>query len=156
MVSLVSQIENYLKRMLDLSEDNSIEIQRSDLAEIFMCVPSQINYVLETRFNPEAGYYIETRRGGGGYIKIMKLDFDNDENLTALLNESKAKAISQSAGENLIQRLYAEDLLTEREAVILKGLMNKNMFELPVEEANYMRGRIIRWVLITLLRDDLA
>ena len=156
MVSLANQIENYLKRMLSLSEDNSIEIRRSDLADIFMCVPSQINYVLETRFNPEAGYYIETRRGGGGYIKIMKLDFDSDENLANMLNESKAKAISQKAGENFIQRLYSEDLLTKREAVILKGLMNKNMFSLPDEEADYMRGKIIRLVLVTLLRDDLT
>ncbi len=156
MVSLANQIENYLKRMLSLSEDNSIEIRRSDLADIFMCVPSQINYVLETRFNPEAGYYIETRRGGGGYIKIMKLDFDSDENLANMLNESKAKAISQKAGENFIQRLYSEDLLTKREAVILKGLMNKNMFGLPDEEADYMRGKIIRLVLVTLLRDDLT
>ena len=142
--------------MLSLSEDNSIEIRRSDLADIFMCVPSQINYVLETRFNPEAGYYIETRRGGGGYIKIMKLDFESDENLANMLNESKAKAISQKAGENFIQRLYSEDLLTKREAVILKGLMNKNMFGLPDEEADYMRGKIIRLVLVTLLRDDLT
>ena len=156
MVSLANQIENYLKRMLSLSEDNSIEIRRSDLADIFMCVPSQINYVLETRFNPEAGYYIETRRGGGGYIRIMKLDFDSDENLANMLNESKAKPITQKAGENLIQRLYSEELLTKREAVILKGLMNKNMFDLPDEEANYMRGKIIRLLLVTLLRDDLT
>ena len=151
---MASQIENYLKRMLSLSDDNMIEVRRSDLADIFQCVPSQINYVLETRFNPEAGYYIETRRGGAGYIEIMKLDFDNDENLAALLNESKAKPISQKNAENMFQRLQSEDLLTVREVEILKGLMDRDRLGLPEEEANYMRGRIIRWVLIVLLRDD--
>ncbi len=154
MVSLASQIENYLKRLLDLSEDNSIEIQRSDLAEIFMCVPSQINYVLETRFNPDLGYRIETRRGGGGYIKIMKLDFAGDEKLAQLLNESKAKPMSRAAGENLIQRLFAEDLLTAREAVLLKGMMNDSLYG-AAAETDLIRGKIIRMMLITLLRDDL-
>lgn len=154
MVSLASQIENYLKRLLDLSEDNSIEIQRSDLAEIFMCVPSQINYVLETRFNPDLGYHIETRRGGGGYIKIMKLDFAGDEKLAQLLNESKAKPMSKAAGENLIQRLFAEDLLTARESVLLKNLMNDSLYG-AAEETDLIRGKIIRMMLITLLRDDL-
>lgn len=155
MVSLANQIENYLKRLLDLSEDNVIEIQRSDLADIFMCVPSQINYVLETRFNPELGYHIETRRGGGGYIKIMKLDFAGDENLARLLNESKAKPTGQAAGENLIQRLFAEDLLTKREAVLLKNLMNGSLYGAPAAETDMIRGKIIRMMLITLLRDDL-
>lgn len=155
MVSLATQIENYLKRLLDLSEDNMIEIQRSDLADIFMCVPSQINYVLETRFNPELGYHIETRRGGGGYIKIMKLDFDSDENLAKLLNESKAKPTSQASGENLIKRLLGEGLLTQREAVMLTNLMSSAFYGLPDEQTDYLRGRIIRMMLITLLRDDL-
>lgn len=155
MVSLASQIENYLKRMLELSDDNSIEIRRSDLANIFMCVPSQINYVLETRFNPDLGYHIETRRGGGGYIKIMKLDFGTDDNLVRLLNESKAKPLGQSAAESLISRLCGEELLTKREAVLLKNLMNGSIYGLPSEETDYIRGRIIRMMLITLLRDDL-
>lgn len=155
MVSLASQIENYLKRLLELSESNTIEIQRSDLANIFMCVPSQINYVLETRFSPDLGYHIETRRGGGGYIKIMKLDFGSDDNLARLLNESKAKPTGQAAGENLISRLYSEELLTKREAVLLKNLMNSNIYGMPAEECDFIRGRIIRMMLITLLRDDL-
>ncbi len=155
-VRISDEITAYILHMLENADDGEAELRRNELAEELGCVPSQINYVLETRFNPEAGYYIETRRGGGGYIKIMKLDFDSDENLANMLNESKAKAISQKAGENFIQRLYSEDLLTKREAVILKGLMIKNMFGLPDEEADYMRGKIIRLVLVTLLRDDLT
>ena len=71
-MTLAAQIESYIKRLLALSADNSVELSRADLAQMFMCVPSQINYVLNTRFNTEAGYYIETRRGGSGYVRIWR------------------------------------------------------------------------------------
>ena len=65
-------IEEFIKEMF--SEDDSIEIQRNDLAEYFNCVPSQINYVIATRFKPSQGYYVESKRGGGGHIKITKVN----------------------------------------------------------------------------------
>lgn len=85
----------------------------------------------------------------------MKLDFGTDDNLVRLLNESKAKPLGQSAAESLISRLCGEELLTKREAVLLKNLMNGSIYGLPSEETDYIRGRIIRMMLITLLRDDL-
>ena len=75
--------------------------------------------------------------------------------MARLLNESKAKPISQSSGENLIKRLLGEGLLTQREAVMLTNLMSSAFYGLPDEQTDYLRGRIIRMMLITLLRDDL-
>ncbi len=155
MASLVDQIENYIKRLLDLSEDQCVEVRRADLAEIFMCVPSQINYVLEKRFSRASGYYIETRRGGGGYIRIMKLDFEGDADISALLDQTKAKRVTKEAADHLIQRLFAEDLLTKREAVILRSIMDSDTLDLEQEDEEYLRGRMMRWVLIHLLREDL-
>ena len=73
MAGLSNYIERFIKEMLQEAEDGMIEIGRNDLADQFHCAPSQINYVLSTRFTPYKGYYIESRRGGSGYIKIMKL-----------------------------------------------------------------------------------
>ena len=72
MATLSDSIERYLKGRLSKAVEGVIEIRRSEVAEQFDCVPSQINYVLETRFTPQRGYYVESRRGGGGYIRIME------------------------------------------------------------------------------------
>lgn len=66
-------IEQYLKQILQQSPGGVIEIQRNDLADQFNCVPSQINYVISTRFTLEKGYIVESKRGGGGYIRIQKI-----------------------------------------------------------------------------------
>lgn len=68
-------IENYLKQVLELSESEIVEIKRSEVANKFQCVPSQINYVINTRFTMEKGYMVESKRGGGGYIRISRLNF---------------------------------------------------------------------------------
>ena len=65
-------IEQYLKHILQESPEGAVEIQRNDLADQFQCVPSQINYVISTRFTLEKGYFVESKRGGGGYIRIQK------------------------------------------------------------------------------------
>lgn len=65
-------IEQYLKQVIDLSNNNVIEIKRNEIADRFECVPSQINYVINTRFTLERGFVVESKRGGGGYIRIIK------------------------------------------------------------------------------------
>jgi len=155
MVTLATQIENYIKRMLELSDNNCVELQRSNLAEIFMCVPSQINYVLSTRFSRDLGYLIETRRGGGGYVKIVKLDFGNDADLAELLQETGSKPLSEPAAHSLIARLSEEELLTPRETALFNGLMRDDSFP-GVAGLDNIRGQMMRILLLTLLRDDLA
>ena len=73
--SLTDRIEQYIKTLIERSETKQIEIQRMELAETFSCVPSQVTYVVATRFGPESGYLAESRRGGSGYMRIRKLDF---------------------------------------------------------------------------------
>ena len=66
-------IESYLKQILEMSQQDILEIKRNEIADKFQCVPSQINYVINTRFTIERGYLVESKRGGGGYIRIMKV-----------------------------------------------------------------------------------
>ncbi|HOK71062.1 MAG TPA: CtsR family transcriptional regulator, partial [Bacillota bacterium] len=88
MGSLSDYIESYLKLLLDTGPHGFVEVQRRELAERFRCAPSQINYVLSTRFTVERGYVVETRRGGGGYIRIFKLDDEPETSGIQMVYES--------------------------------------------------------------------
>ena len=77
-------IENYLKQVLEISQKDILEIKRSEIADKFQCVPSQINYVINTRFTIERGYVVESKRGGGGYIRIMKVE---SQDFVQLINQ---------------------------------------------------------------------
>ncbi len=149
-MTLAAQIENYIKRLLALSTDNSVELSRADLAQMFMCVPSQINYVLSTRFNTEAGYYIETRRGGSGYVRIIQTRLDGGADLARLLAAAKDKPFSRQAAENLLTRLFSEAIISEREQAMLAG----DALKLAGENEELLRGRLVRLLLMNLIRDD--
>ena len=110
MPSLTEQIEQWLKEQLLRAGGNILEIRRSDLAEIFDCVPSQVNYVLSTRFTVERGFLVQSRRGGGGFIRIIKLRMDLPEQLQDLLK--RHASISQAQAEAL--SAVEEELLNER------------------------------------------
>src|SRR6056297_2165023 len=88
MSTLVDKIEKYLKTLIEKSECGEIEIQRIEIAETFCCVPSQVNYVLRTRFSEGSGYNVETKRGGGGYIKICKSNKADGKDLIDMINNS--------------------------------------------------------------------
>lgn len=153
--TLAEQIENYIKRLLALSEDNSVELRRAELAEMFMCVPSQINYVLSTRFNSEAGYYVETRRGGSGYVRIIRTGLSESADLTRLLAEARDKPIGRQAADNLLLRLRGEDIITEREAAILRAMLAGDALRLAGDNEELLRGRMVRLLLMNLIRSDL-
>lgn len=153
--TLAEQIENYIKRLLALSDDNSVELRRAELAEMFMCVPSQINYVLSTRFNSEAGYYVETRRGGSGYVRIIRTGLADSGDLTRLLAEAKDKPVGRKAADNLLLRLRGEDIITERETAILRSMLAGDALRLAGDNEELLRGRMVRLLLMNLIRGDL-
>lgn len=98
-------IEKYLKSILHESPEGTIEIQRNELADQFSCVPSQINYVISTRFTLEKGYLVESKRGGGGYVRIRRIQLPGPTSLHTHLHETIGDEIGQSAAEGLIYRL---------------------------------------------------
>lgn len=158
--TLAAQIESYIKRLLELSADNSVELSRADLAQMFMCVPSQINYVLSTRFGSEAGYYIETRRGGSGYVRIIRTELASAGDLTRLLEEARDKSFSRQGALNLLTRLRSAEIISAREEAILKAMLAGDALRLNGKEAggeqeDLLRGRLIRLLLMNLIRDDI-
>ena len=153
MSTLSNQIEAYLKQMLAASESGILELKRSDLANAFTCVPSQINYVLETRFSPSQGYMVESRRGGGGYLRIIRLSMENENDLATLLNSAKDQRVSRQSGSKLLERLREEDFLTKREGMIIAALTSDQVLK-DTSDPDALRCTMLNNVLQLLLRDD--
>ncbi|THF79058.1 CtsR family transcriptional regulator [Cohnella fermenti] len=144
-------IEQYLKQILAVSQGGAVEIQRSDLAEKFSCVPSQINYVIGTRFTIEKGYYVESKRGGGGYIRIQRVDLPNLEAVQRHIQITVGEQIDQSAAEGLIYQLEEARYLSPREAHLLKAAMSRDVLQLKLPARDELRARLLRAMLVALL-----
>ncbi|MCA1057175.1 CtsR family transcriptional regulator [Rossellomorea aquimaris] len=143
-------IESYLKNVLDLSESEIVEIKRSEIADKFQCVPSQINYVINTRFTIERGYVVESKRGGGGYIRIMKVKAHDQVHLIDQLVSLVTKAISQGTAADIIFRLVDEDIISEREAKIMLSVMDRSVIMVDLPERDILRGRMLKAMLDSL------
>lgn len=155
MSTLANQIEEYLKALLTVSSSGVLELKRSDLADTFMCVPSQINYVLSTRFSPNQGYLVESRRGGGGYLRIIRLSMDQEPNLAALVEQAQNKRITRQSGEKLVDRLMEEEFLSPREGMLVKSLTDDGALK-NTADPELIRGQLLNALLTLLLRDDFS
>ncbi|KRN78615.1 transcriptional regulator ctsR [Fructilactobacillus lindneri DSM 20690 = JCM 11027] len=116
-------IEEYLKQMLVSSDEEEVEIRRSDIAEHFDVVPSQINYVIKTRFALQDGYIVQSKRGGGGYIRIEKINLMEDSDVFDRLINSISDRISQKEEEDILHTLFNNDLLSDREVNMVASIL---------------------------------
>lgn len=142
-------IEGYLKEILELQQQGLIEIKRSELAEQFQCVPSQINYVINTRFTAERGYLVESKRGGGGYIRIVRVEAHSKKDLFDELDQYIQNELAQSASEDIIYRLLNESIISKREAKLMLAALDRSTLELPLPLRDQIRARILRAMLMT-------
>ena len=123
MSSLSKQIEEYIKALLEQESAGVVEIQRNFLSEYFHCVPSQINYVLSTRFTPVQGYMVETRRGGGGFVRIVSLQLEDDDDIQDALTEAVGDTLTQSDSEGLTEYLYQQGVISQREMLLFNSML---------------------------------
>jgi transcriptional regulator CtsR len=154
MSSLSNIIERHLNKLIQLNGGHLVEIQRNELAEQFNCAPSQINYVLTTRFTMEKGYVVESRRGGGGYVRICKVPLSANE--FDLLNEVlglMGDRISESNARAVLARLLEEKIVTRREAAMIKAIMSRSVLRIGLPARDQLRAQILKAVLITVLRN---
>ena len=150
MANLSDIIEDFIKGMFEELPGGILEIQRNEMANQFQCAPSQINYVLTTRFTMERGYFVESRRGGGGYIRIKKLKIKEDDflrNIIDYVNDS----ISGSDAKEILERLWEEDIITDREMKILCAVINKYSLPLSPPERNLIRAQIMKAVITAIM-----
>ena len=141
-------IEEFLKDML--KTDDELEIQRNELAEHFNCVPSQINYVIATRFKPSQGYYVESKRGGGGHITIKKINVTQSNYLMHTINSIGDKLTAKEV-DIFISNFLSDDIVTEKEAKLLKVATSDNVLTVPIEIKDSLRAKIFKNMLINLI-----
>jgi len=158
MGNLADKIEEYLKSILEEAKEGYIILQRGFLAEEFACAPSQINYVLTTRFTAERGYLVESRRGGGGYLRIVRLGLDPDGNFQRLMNELIGAEVSQERAYNLLENLYEEKIMTEREMTLVKSIFANKILGGRSESftPSELRARMLKEILVNMCRDDIT
>ena len=133
----------------ELEEANGVlELQRSDLAQRFGCVPSQINYVMSTRFSPERGYIVESRRGGGGYIRITRVRVDRQTLMMHVINSLGAQVDLPSARAILSNLVQSGALTEEIGQALLAALGDKALGAVPRESRDQVRADIMKQVLI--------
>ena len=142
-------IENYIKELL--ADDNEVIIKRNDLANYFNCVPSQINYVIATRFTNEHGFIVESRRGGGGGITIRKVMLTKNDYISTLIS-SIGNYLKQNEAYSYIKTLFEYDIITKREANIMFAAVSDNTLNIDGENKDYLRAKIMKNMLANIKR----
>lgn len=149
-MSISDIIEQYLKQILHRNNQKAIEIKRSEIASQFQCVPSQINYVINTRFTIEKGYVIESKRGGGGYIRISRVKHQDEYELITHLIEMINPKVSQQAALDILERLLEKKVITTREAKLMVATIDRDILAYDLPERDRLRARILTAMLTAL------
>jgi len=143
-------IEAFIKDLFEEQNEDLIEIQRNDLAEYFGCVPSQINYVISTRFTPQHGYYVESKRGGGGSIKIKKINITKSSYLMHIITNI-GDSISANEADIFINNFLSYDIISGKEAKLLKVATSDNVLIINTEIRDKIRANILKNMLLNLI-----
>ena len=148
---ITDQIAKLIEQMIE-EGNGSANVQRNDLAQSVGCVPSQISYVISSRFTPERGYKTESRRGGGGYIRIVRVPMTRDQYLTHFFY-AVGDGLSEAEAEAYIRNLCDNGVISQREARIIKSSVSGASLDRirPPEGRNMVRADIMRQVLMALM-----
>lgn len=147
---LSDSIEQFIKTMMK-DYEGEVEIQRNELASYFNCAPSQINYVLATRFNLDQGYIIESKRGGGGCIRVFKIEA-NDDYLLNLITVRIADEISKREANALIDGLQNAKSIDQEEVDIMKAAVSDKALNIPVMVKDKVRASILKQMIIAIMK----
>ncbi len=142
-------LTGYILQML--KEEGDAQIRRNELAERFGCVPSQINYVISSRFTPEQGFIVESRRGGGGYIRITRIHTDKSSSLMHIINSIGVK-IDNISCEVMINNLKDQSIISSEAATLIKSATSdRSLYGLIPQHRDSVRASIVKNMLISLV-----
>ena len=144
-------IEEFILEQLEQAE--FIDLSRNELASFFNCAPSQINYVLSTRFTEPKGFLIESYRGGGGYIRLARINIDRSEYISHLICDTLNGEIDYKEGLSILNRLCELELIDSNMAMVLGYAISPKSLALPIRIENKQRANILKTVLINLLKE---
>ncbi len=146
MSDLVAQ---YILEMME-TQNGIAEIQRNELAGSLGCVPSQINYVITSRFTPEQGYIVESRRGGGGYIRISRVKMDRGTALMHIIN-SVGNTLDKATAEAMLNNMLSRQMLELQSAkIIASALSDRTLTHIEQEKRDLIRADLFKNMLLTL------
>ena len=143
-------IAQFINDMIEEEEDKEVIIQRNELADKFNCAPSQINYVLTTRFTYERGYLIESKRGGGGHIVIKQLSHGRSNIRGQLISQSIGDTITYHNANALLENLLESDIIEEKQYELMKIAINDRSL-ISVENKNKVRADILKAMIMVIL-----
>ena len=150
MANISDQIEKFL--IVTLGDNDSIDITRNSLAEYFSCVPSQINYVLETRFTVDRGFIVESKRGGGGFVKISKIKTSDSNNyLNSLFLESVGDDLSEKRLSQILDKLVSDEIVSEKEKILIEASLSDDSLSMPFTIRDKVRAKAFKNVILKLM-----
>ena len=148
-------IEGFIKELLEANNFRAVEIQRNILAQQFDCSPSQINYVLTTRFNNNKGYIVESRRGGGGYIRIFRVQSAMVGELERILNDSIGDSITLNKAFDLLHALSDRGVISLRELKIMQSVLgDRALSNVSYDERYRIRAVLLKEMILSSIEDD--
>lgn len=151
MSTLADHIEAYIKRMLGESQSNTIELSRAQLADDFACVPSQINYVLTTRFSLERGYVVESRRGGGGYIRVGRVHIDDSYAHAIQLLKSIGEELEERELGDILALFKDLQIIGLKESRMIRGIIQQEVSTVGAGK-DLLRASLARALLFWIIR----
>lgn len=142
------------KFLLDtMGDELSVNFNRNELATYFSVAPSQINYVLSTRFTPERGYIIESRRGGGGSVTLIRVSDDGDDVLMRYIDETLSCGIEYGRACAIVDKLVGDGVYTESEGMLVKAALSDKALIAPTVAKDRLRGSILKNILLETLKN---
>ena len=155
MSKLSDIIEAFIKELMDANNNDAIEIQRNILAQQFDCSPSQINYVLTTRFTNDRGYVVESRRGGGGYIRIFRVRASMEEEPKRILNETIGDSITLNKAIDLLNVFMERNIITAKEKAIMQSVLSDRVLNLVAyEDRNRLRAGLLKEMILVAVENS--
>ena len=151
MAQLSDTIERFIKDLM--SQEAQIEVRRNELAQHFGCAPSQINYVLATRFSVDHGYIIESRRGGGGYVRIVRMQTRGEPNFLETLLNRVGNSVDEETACAIISNLFERKMITRNEAGLMRAAVSRNALALPISAKDVLRAAVFRNMLVQAFKN---
>ena len=149
---LSDAIETFIKEMMREDSEDEIELKRNELADYFHCAPSQINYVLSTRFSQDNGYITSSQRGGGGYIRIVRIRRSGNDHLAYLLSQRIGDRLDEQSSLALCRQLAELGIVSREEAETMYSAISPQALSVPLPQdlKDILRARIFRNMLLSL------
>lgn len=155
--SLTEVIESHIIELLEGNDEDVVSLRRKELAERFGCVPSQINYVLRSRFTPERGYLVESQRGGHGYIRILRICYETPDARLRHLDDLVGDSITEQEAKRLLASLQSRGLLELRERLLIEVAlrhvddMGESVFDVSPYKRNVLQAELLKRMLRSLV-----